>query len=150
MIQALLTESLVLGLVSALVALLVGGASVRAAIVLLPEALPRVQQIGLDGAVLAFTAILTLVTTVLFGLAPLLASGSVDLEAMLRQGSGRLTAGRRQHRVQQAMVVINKVGAQIMRLEGESGNQSPLEETTKEPNETTTVAQVPTTLTSTK
>ena len=63
------------------------------------------EQIGLDGSVLAFTALLTLVTTVLFGLAPLLASGSVDLEAMLRQGSGRFTAGRRQHRVRQAMVV---------------------------------------------
>ena len=51
-----------------------------------PLKIPRVQDIALDGRVLAFTAAISLVTGVLFGIVPALQSSRTDLQSVLKEG----------------------------------------------------------------
>jgi putative ABC transport system permease protein len=51
-----------------------------------PLKIPRVQDIALDGRVLAFTAALSLLTGMLFGIVPALQSSRTDLQSVLKEG----------------------------------------------------------------
>ena len=51
-----------------------------------PLKIPRVQDIALDGRVLAFTAAVSLMTGVLFGIVPALQSSRTDLQSVLKEG----------------------------------------------------------------
>ncbi len=72
LVRQLLTESLLLSLLGAALGLALASWATRALLAALPEgALPRAQTISLDPAVLAFTLLLSVFTTLLFGLLPL-------------------------------------------------------------------------------
>lgn len=64
----LLTESLLLGIVSGAIGLLLAAWGTHAAVKLAPMGLPRVDEIGLDFRVLAFTTLISLLSGTLFGL----------------------------------------------------------------------------------
>ena len=51
-----------------------------------PGNIPRLEEIRLDGAVLAFTFGVSIVTGIVFGLAPALRAASVDLNSALKAG----------------------------------------------------------------
>jgi len=68
-----------------------------------PEQLPRLQSVQLDGHVLFFTLALTLLTALLFGLAPALQAGKPNLNGLLKEG-GRAGAGGCQRRLRDALV----------------------------------------------
>ena len=63
-------------------------------IALRPANLPRLDETTLDGTVLAFTAILALVTGVVFGLLPALQLSRPDVTGVLKDGGRTGTAGR--------------------------------------------------------
>jgi len=86
-VRQLLTESLTLAVAGGALGLLLGHVGLQALLRVDPGALPRVRHIGLDGTVLLFTAGVTLVTTLLFGLLPALRAG--------RNPGGELTGGDR-------------------------------------------------------
>ncbi|MGH7541466.1 MAG: ABC transporter permease, partial [Gemmatimonadota bacterium] len=67
-VRQLLTESLLLAAVAALLGLLLGHWTLDSLLALAPSTLPRAEEIGLDGRVLAFTAGVAIATGVLFGL----------------------------------------------------------------------------------
>ena len=69
-----------------------------------PEDLPYWIRLDLDGRVLAFTAFVSLVTALAFGLVPALRASRPDVVAELKEG-GRSGGSRRQGRLQQALVV---------------------------------------------
>jgi putative ABC transport system permease protein len=69
-----------------------------------PEYVPRLNEVSLDGRVLAFTILVSLVTGLLFGLTPALQASQTDLHALLRQG-GRAGAGGGGRRLRDALVV---------------------------------------------
>ena len=72
LVRQLLTESLLLSLLGAALGLALASSATRALLAVLPEgALPRAQTILLDPTVLAFTLLLSVFTTLLFGLLPL-------------------------------------------------------------------------------
>src|SRR5262249_34228518 len=98
------TESLLLALLGGAAGLLVvyWGAGIVAA--LDPFALPRVNEVNVDGRVLGFTLLATIVTGVLFGLAPVLQLPKHSLQPSLREG-GRGSAGTRRRRLRHALVV---------------------------------------------
>ena len=86
LVRQLLTESVVLGLTAGLVGVLLAMWSVDALVTLIPSDLPRTDEIGLDTSVVAFALILTLCTSMLFGLAPALHTAPSNLPASLKEG----------------------------------------------------------------
>lgn len=67
--------------------------------------IPRASDISIDGRVLVFSLAVTLVTLLLFSLAPALRAARVDLTDALKDGSQSATAGRQRQRLRQVLVV---------------------------------------------
>jgi predicted permease len=93
--RQLLTESLLLALAGGLFGLVVAKAFNALFVARISDQLPRADQIGLDGAVLAFTAFVALGASILFGLTPALRSARVDLSATLKEGDRGNTSRQR-------------------------------------------------------
>ncbi|HST53137.1 MAG TPA: ABC transporter permease [Pyrinomonadaceae bacterium] len=104
-VRQLLTESVMLSLAGGAAGLLLAVWGVDALVALGPEALPRTQTVGLDASVLLFTLALSVVTGLLFGLAPALQTTKPDLNESLKDRSRGATAGRRRDRVRRLLVV---------------------------------------------
>ncbi len=104
LVRELLTESTLLALLGGAggVALAVWG--VRALVALAPAALPRREEIAVDGPVLLFTLAVALLASALFGLLPALQASRVQLSDALKEGS-RGAGGGGRHRLRSALVV---------------------------------------------
>lgn len=112
-VRQLLTESLLLATISGAAGTLLAQWVIKALRVLGPEQLPRLQAIGIDGRILLFTLGLTLLTGVLFGLAPALRAGRINVNELLKEG-GRGGAGNRQRRLRDALVVAEVALALVL------------------------------------
>ncbi len=108
----LLAESVVLALTGGALGLLLASWGTRAALSVLPTALPRAEEIGLDARVLLFTLAISLLAGVLFGLAPALKMSPVNLQGTLNE-SGRGMSGTR-HRVQGVFIVAEMAMALVL------------------------------------
>ncbi|MFZ0334787.1 MAG: ABC transporter permease [Candidatus Acidiferrales bacterium] len=98
LIRQLLTESAVLGLLGAFTGVALAYWGVQALSSLLPPDLPVVTTIGLDGRVLVFALAISVVASLLFGLAPALMAAGCNFQTALKdatQGSGEGGRGRR-------------------------------------------------------
>lgn len=104
LLRQLLTESVLLALAGCILALGLAWTAVRALDSLSQTVLPRTEEIRIDAAVLAFTALTAVLTGVLVGLAPALRSLDVEPGAALREGA-RTAGDPRGHRVRAALVV---------------------------------------------
>jgi len=111
-IRQLLTESVLLGLAGGTLGLLLAAWGTQAALKLLPETLPRSQDVGVDGRVLIFTLVASIVAGVLFGLAPALKIARPNLQETLKE-SGRGASGTR-HRAQGVFVVVEMAMALVL------------------------------------
>src|SRR5277367_888729 len=76
-------ENLLLAIVGGAVGIAVGFVALRSLLLLLPEHFLPVADVPLDGRVLAFTLLLSLLTSVLFGMLPAMAAGKTDLRSSL-------------------------------------------------------------------
>jgi putative ABC transport system permease protein len=95
-IRQLLTESLMLASIGGAAGMLFGVWAVDALVGIAPENAPRLGEIRLDATVFAFTAALTLITGVLFGLAPAMQSSREDVAQSLKDGArGSVAVGGR-------------------------------------------------------
>jgi predicted permease len=119
MIRQLLTESLVLSTVGAALGLLVAYCGMKILLKAIPAALPRLGEVALDSKVLLFTLVLSLITGVIFGLAPALKATRTNLQEVMKQG-GRGSSGFR-HRLQGtfvaaevALALVLLIGAGLM------------------------------------
>jgi len=104
-LRQLLTESLVISIVGGALGLALAYGGVRALVMLLPADFPRAHDIHVSGPVLAFTLVVSLLTGIVFGLAPALQASRTDPKQGLQQGSRGATASRRQNRLRSALVV---------------------------------------------
>ena len=104
LVRQLLLESLALTLVAAGAGLLMTWWSLDTLVALIPDGLPRVESVRVDGIVVLFTAGCALVTSMLAGVAPAVWSVREDLVSQLRDG-GRGTAGPSVRRGRRALVV---------------------------------------------
>src|SRR5580658_7750012 len=111
-IRQLLTESILLGLAGGALGLWLAAWGTNAALRTLPETLPRAQDVGLDGRVLVFTVLASIVAGVIFGLAPALKTARPNLQETLKE-SGRGASGAK-HRAQGVFVVIEMAMALIL------------------------------------
>jgi predicted permease len=108
----LLTESLLLGIASGGVGLLLAVWGTHAALGLVPVALPRIDEIGLDFRVLAFATALSLLSGTLFGLVPAWKTSQADPQTALKEG-GRGATGAH-NRAQSAFVVAEMAVALVL------------------------------------
>jgi putative ABC transport system permease protein len=93
-VAQLLTESIMLSLIGGAGGLIAGLVGVRALVAVSARQLPGVVDPSLNPAVLAFTMALSVVTGVVFGLAPALAVARADTFGALKDSSLRSSAGR--------------------------------------------------------
>ena len=115
LVRQLLTESLFLSLAGGLLGLLIAQWTSRVLALLLMPANVLPVPLGLDARVLAFTLGLSILTSVVFGVAPALEGTRVDLAASSRQGSG--TETRRTRKSSNALVV-SQVALSVLLLIG--------------------------------
>ena len=92
-VRQLLTESAALGLLGGVGGTLLAYLGVRVLGSLLPSDLAKMQDIRVDGWVLAFALSLSVAASFVFGLAPALFAAGSDVQKTLREGSGRAGAG---------------------------------------------------------
>jgi predicted permease len=111
--RQLLTESLVLAVVGGAGGVLLAQWLMAALGAIGPEQLPRLHAVSIDGRILLFALALTLLTGVLFGLAPALQAGQVNLSEMLKEG-GRGGSGMRQRRLRDALVIAEVALALVL------------------------------------
>ena len=104
-IRQLLTESVLLSLVGGAVGVALAFGGLRILVAAHPAGIPRVEDAGLDLIVLTFTLVLTIVTGVLFGLAPALELSQPDLNRSLKEGGRTGTVGRARQRFRDSLAV---------------------------------------------
>ena len=114
-IRQLLTESTLLSLAGGIIGLAAAVWGSRAVIAMVPGGLPRTDNIGVDGWVLGFTLAISVLTGVVFGLAPALESSASDVHEALKQESRGSTAGP--HRLR-SLLVVAEVSASLVLLIG--------------------------------
>jgi predicted permease len=111
-IAQLLTESVLLALAGGALGVLLAAWSTAAAIKVLPDALPRAAEIHVDFRVLLFTFAASVVSGLLFGLAPALKTSDVGISETLKEG-GRGGSGAR-HRMQSVFVALEMAMAVVL------------------------------------
>ena len=105
LVRQMLTESLLLALLGGAAGLLLARLALDALLALAPTQLPRLQTIGIDGRILAFTLGVSLLTGMLFGLAPALQSLKLNLNELLKEGGRAASGGAGRRRLRDALVV---------------------------------------------
>jgi putative ABC transport system permease protein len=103
--RQMLTESLVLAGAGAVIGLLLARVGIDVLIALGPENLPRLDEVRFDGNVFLFTLGSTLLTGLLFGLAPVLRLMSTDVQSVLKEGGKSSTAGSGRERLRGGLVM---------------------------------------------
>ncbi|HET8698547.1 MAG TPA: ABC transporter permease, partial [Gammaproteobacteria bacterium] len=104
--RQMLVESTLLALAGGAAGVLLAHAGTRALVALGPAStLPRLGEVGIDGAALAFTAVVSVLTGLLFGVLPAFRSSSADTLGALRDGGRNATLGRHRHRTRNALVM---------------------------------------------
>lgn len=93
LMRQLLTESMLLSVAGGLVGLGLAAGLTRAIVVISPPGVPRMEEIGVNGWVLAFSAFLSVGTGILFGLVPAFQMSNLKLVDGLKQGGDKGTLG---------------------------------------------------------
>jgi predicted permease len=104
-VRQMLVESLLLSLLGGLAGVAFAMAILQGAIRFLPETLPRLDQVSLNGPVLAFAVGLSVLTGLLFGVLPAVRISRLDPALALREGTRTATGSRVRQRLQTWMVV---------------------------------------------
>jgi putative ABC transport system permease protein len=116
-VMQLLTESLILSLLSGCIGLLVAAWGVDLLVAISPRNIPRLDSIALDMPVLLFTLVLSVATGVIFGLAPAIAASKTNLAETLNDASRGSTEGRKRGRLRD-MLVVGEIALSLVLLTG--------------------------------
>jgi len=104
-VRQLLTESVLLALLGGGVGLLLAVWGTGLLLKLAPQGLARIQEVAIDRRALGFTLLVTLLTGIIFGLAPGLQASRPDLNETLKEGGRSGTTGAHRQRVRNFLVV---------------------------------------------
>jgi putative ABC transport system permease protein len=116
-VRQLLTESVLLSLLSAIAGTALSIWGVKTLLALSGELLPRAHEINVDLRVPGFTVAIALLTSALFGLVPALRASRINLSELLKDASHGLSAGRYRNRVR-SLLAISEVALSLVLLIG--------------------------------
>jgi predicted permease len=116
LIRQLLTESTLLALMAGGLGLFIASWGIRILIRFSPPNLPHLDSIAIDGRVLAFTIVVSLLTAMLFGLAPALKVSQVHPGSALKDGRG--ASGGITGRRLRGLLVIAEFSIAVLLLSG--------------------------------
>jgi putative ABC transport system permease protein len=116
MIQQLLTESILLALIGGALGAALGLWGISGLISLLPVDIPRLSSFRIDNTVLLFTALVAMLTGILFGLAPATQAARFDLVEYLKEGSRGLSESLHRSRGRGTLVVADIATAAVLLL----------------------------------
>ncbi len=113
-VRQLLTESVLLALAGGVLGLLLAKWGMDVLLTLAPQNLPRISDVSLDGRVLIFTATVTLLTGIIFGLIPALQVSKPKLSETMKDGGRGSTEGGRRQLIRNALVVLEVASALVL------------------------------------
>jgi len=116
-VRQLLTESVLLSLVGGAVGLVLAKWGMELLLTWAPQDLPRMDNVSLDGRALVFTAAITLLTGVIFGLVPALQASKPNLNETMKDAGRGSTEGGRRKLIRSTLVVL-EVASALMLLVG--------------------------------
>jgi len=116
-VRQLLTESILLSLIAGAVGFLTALWGVDVLVKVLPDFVPRAKEIGVDSSVLGYTILISLVTGVVFGLAPAVQASKPDLNETLKESSGGAAGGSGSQRLR-SMLVVAELALSLVLLIG--------------------------------
>jgi putative ABC transport system permease protein len=117
LLRQLLTESITLSVLGGAAGILVGSWGVQALLALNPISIPRYNKIGLDLTVLAVTLVASIITGIIFGLAPAWQTLKFDLHTALKEG-GRVAISDASRRRLSGLLVIAETAMAMILLIG--------------------------------
>ncbi|HXU73914.1 MAG TPA: ABC transporter permease [Polyangia bacterium] len=112
--RQLLTESLLVGVLGGALGLLMAAWGLDLMLAMVPSNAPRMAEVHMDGAVLAFTAAAAFVTSVVFGLAPVFHVGGPGFQLALSGAGTRATGGLGRQRFRRALVIAEMALAVVL------------------------------------
>jgi putative ABC transport system permease protein len=115
-VRQLFTESMLLAVTGAALGVLLAYWLIDLLVLAAPSDIPRLEGVGLNPAVLAFTAGVTVLTAVIFGLVPALTVSKVNVGEVLNDGGK--TAGERQGNRLRGLLVVAEVAVTVVLLIG--------------------------------
>jgi len=117
-VRQLLTESVLLSIAGGVLGLALGSLGIRALLSINTAGLPRIGEkgavVGLDWQVVLFTAAVAIGTGILFGLIPALQSSRTDLNASLKDSTGRSGSVFRHNKARSLLVVVEVAMALLL------------------------------------
>jgi putative ABC transport system permease protein len=111
----LLVEALSLAMISGIAGLGVAWMAAKALKALDAGSVPRLDELSMDGRVLGFSLLISLLTGVLFGLAPAIHAARTNLNEMLKEGGRSVTGGKVRQRIRNLLVTV-EVGLSVALL----------------------------------
>jgi putative ABC transport system permease protein len=105
LVSQFMTEGVLLSILGGALGLLLARAGVQALIRVYPSSLPRTADVTVDWIVLVFTAGLSILTGLVFGLAPLVHTRVRTLAASLKEGGAKGATGTARHQVRRGLVM---------------------------------------------
>lgn len=114
LLRQFLTEGVLLAIVGGTLGAAIGFAGVRAMLAANPESIPRALEISLDWKVLAFTLAVSMLTGLVFGMAPLLHLREQVVTISLKEGGQRATAGSARARLRSGLVMAEVALAVVL------------------------------------
>ena len=117
LVRQLLVESSILGLTGGAAGLVFAAGGMRALVALAPANVPRLSEVRLDPAVLAFTLAASLFTALLFGLAPAFEAARASVAEFLKESGRTSSAGTAQAKLRSALVIA-EIALAVMLMAG--------------------------------
>ena len=117
LVRQFFLEGLLLSLFGTAVGLVMAAVAVNLMVKLIPQNIPRLDQVQLDLRVLGFTLLLSLATCLVFGLVPALQASKPDLQTTLEQGGRTSGPGSSRRRFRQLLVIF-QVSVAVMLVIG--------------------------------
>ncbi len=113
-VRLLLTESLLLSLLGGAVGLMLAKWGTDLLLTMAPAELPRMDNVSLDGRALAFTAAITFLTGIVFGLVPALQASKPNLNETMKDAGRGSTEGGRRKLIRSTLVVLEVASALVL------------------------------------
>ena len=105
LVRQLLTENVLLSALGGILGALLAVWSIEPMLALIPGTIPRLDEISIDRYVFGFTATVSLLTGLLFGVAPALQVSGININKFLKEGTGTSGEGVQHHRLRRVLVV---------------------------------------------